>query len=85
MAFRFFWIELEGDAGRLARSFGVTASSRDDALDQLRRVVFINRAMPSVVTVVEDVDIESLDMAHVRQNMGVPVGRGIWYPMGYRP
>ena len=63
---------------------GVTASSRDDALEILRFMVFKDEPMPKVQEFVEDVDVNNLDQGHVVPNMGVVAWRGVWFPPGYQ-
>jgi hypothetical protein len=62
---------------------GVTAHDYDDALALLRETVFGGAELPKVAAVAEDVDISTLDVRHVRPNMGNPTMRGVWFPMGY--
>jgi hypothetical protein len=62
---------------------GVTAYSREDAEELLREHVFKDEEMPRVISVVEDVDVRTLDQNHVVPNMGVVSLRGIWFPLGY--
>jgi hypothetical protein len=62
---------------------GVTASSRDEALELLRALVFRSHPMPSIEKCIEDVKISDLDTKHVLPNMGDCSQRGIWFPMGY--
>jgi hypothetical protein len=62
---------------------GVTARDYDDAIDILGSTVFRGQAMPPIATVIEDVDISTLDQGHVVLNMEVPVFRGVWFPQGY--
>ena len=38
---------------------------------------------PPIESISEDVDISTLDEGHVRPNMGNPLRRGIWFPIGY--
>ena len=61
---------------------GVTAFDYPDALEILRRVVFVDQPF-QVESVQENVDIQTLDQNHVVPNMGVVIFRGIWYPLGY--
>jgi hypothetical protein len=49
----------------------------------MKERIFINDPMPEVVTVIEDVDIGTLDQKHVISNMEACVFRGIWFPRGY--
>ena len=62
---------------------GVTAYSYDDAISLLRRRVFKDEELPTIVSVIENVDVSTLDQRHVIPNMGVCVDRGIWFPLGY--
>jgi hypothetical protein len=63
---------------------GVTAYSRDDALEILRFMVFKDEPMLKVQEIVEDVDVNNLDQGHVVPNMGVVAWRGVWFPKGYQ-
>jgi hypothetical protein len=86
MALVRFWFEFDATdplpAG-LRMGCGVTASSIDDATRLLADRVFKGASIPAITRVVQDVDIGSLDAGHVRPNMGVPVLRGVWFPLGY--
>ena len=62
---------------------GVTASSKEEALELVRKRVFRSQRMPSVVKCIEDVDISQLDPNHVLPNIGDDLLRGIWFPLGY--
>ena len=61
--------------------FGVTAIDVDDAMSIVRREWFerIDREMPPIREIVEDVDISTLD-EHVIPNMNPPNWRGLWFP-----
>jgi len=59
---------------------GVTAVSRDDALTLVRTGLFEGDSLPPVADVIEDVDVRTIDLLHVRPNMGDPSVRGIWFP-----
>jgi hypothetical protein len=61
----------------------VTAYSYEDALSLLKEKVF-EGTEPPIIDVVPDVDISELDQNHVIPNMGVPVWRGVWFPLGYQ-
>ena len=85
---RRFWIELNLEGKRdvpvsVDMGFGITAHSLDDALQLLREQVFRGRELPPLDRVREDVDISMLDPNHVRPNMGNPVVRGVWFPLGF--
>ena len=86
---RRFWFEFdltvedEHPAGILL-GCGVTARSYEDAVVLLRERVWEGRELPSIRKVIEDVDISSLDRAHVLPNLVMPpVWRGVWFPQGY--
>jgi hypothetical protein len=79
-----YWIELESSDPALAWQgqfhYGVTAYNYEDALKLLVERFCMNRDFPSVVSVVEDVDISTLQVGKLVTEIGVPVWRGIWYP-----
>jgi hypothetical protein len=84
-----YWIEFDFAEGyeppvgtRLG--IGVTAFDRDDALGLVGERVFSAHEVPPVSRVREDVDVSTLDQAHVIPNMAPPNSRGIWFPLGYR-
>lgn len=62
---------------------GVTAFSKEDAIDLMKERVFTKTPFPAIQNVQEDVDVSTLDAGHVRPNMGNVVKRGIWFPIGY--
>ena len=68
----------------LATGCGVTAKTYDDALQLLQKYMFKDIAIPSILEVIEDVDISALDKDHVLPNMEIPTKRGIWFPKGYK-
>jgi hypothetical protein len=83
-----FWITFkidtpEGVVPPFPRNYGVTAFDLEDALRLLKEAVFRDRGMYEIESVVPDVDVSALDPDHVLPNIGVPAGRGIWYPRGY--
>jgi hypothetical protein len=68
-----FWFDLEDKRG-----IGVTAYSREDAEYLINNEEgWVGR---KVVSVIENVDIRTLDQEHIIPNMGAPNFRGIWYP-----
>ncbi|HLK14711.1 MAG TPA: hypothetical protein VKT78_07900 [Fimbriimonadaceae bacterium] len=83
---RKFWFKFAplGRPTPLNLGCGVSASSYEDAVSLLRRHVFKEQAVPEIVSVLEDVDVSSLDARHVLPNMESPLLRGIWFPKGYR-
>ncbi len=61
--------------------YGVTAFSLDDA----KNLLFIKYGLPAhaleeIEGIIEDVDLQTLNISHVRRNMGPPNFRGVWYP-----
>ena len=79
-----FWINVEERKGTTPSSplgYGVTAFDRHDALALLKADVFPGE-LPAIESIVEDVDIASLDERHIRPNMETPAFRGVWYPKG---
>jgi hypothetical protein len=78
-----YWItfDVADDVASLVRpGVGVTAVSRDDALELVRATLFAGGSLPPVAAVIEDVDVRTLDEGHVRPNMGDPSARGVWFP-----
>lgn len=61
---------------------GITAFDKEDALILLNSLVFNGKEMP-IKTIVENVDITSLDQGHVIPNMNPPIYRGVWFPLGF--
>ncbi len=57
---------------------GVTAYDERDARSMLIDKVFPVFGARDVVSVAENVDVNSLDDGHVRPNMGIPSNRGVW-------
>ena len=41
---------------------------------------WLNRPLPPIRRVTEDVDVRTLERGHVCPNMGVVIWRGVWYP-----
>jgi len=62
---------------------GVTAYNLDDAVAVLEQAVFADGRSYDVASVVEDVDVSTLDPKHVIPNMNPPIWRGVWFPKGY--
>jgi hypothetical protein len=73
---RRYWFQTKTGFG-----FGVTAYSIADARELLAAVIHDRYRESEVLTITEDVDIRSLDQAHVISNMGPPNLRGVWYPL----
>jgi len=72
---RRFWFVLSD-----GRGIGVTAASELEArgLVEPVRTHFFTEA--SVVQIVPDIEVASLDQDHVIPNMGPVAVRGVWYP-----
>lgn len=68
---------------RLARGCGVTAYSYEDAIALLQTYMVeeFQQPLPPIKTVIADIDISTLDTNHVLPNIGVPVWRGVWFPL----
>jgi hypothetical protein len=91
----FYWIEFGAsllggheEIGWLHKVCGVTAFTLDDALYLVSKQVCDGRSLPPVRTIIEDVNLATLDPGHVRPHIGVPIFRGVWFPrvdsQGYR-
>ncbi len=83
-----YWIEFDLSLNDphppgLLLGCGVTAYDYDDAMWLIRERVFAAAALPHIKNVIENVDISTLDANHVLVNMGTPLQRGIWFPLGY--
>lgn len=62
-----------------ALGYGVTAHNREDALKLLANRVF-GGALPQIESVLENVDVSTLDEGHIRPNIAPPAFRGVWFP-----
>lgn len=62
---------------------GITAYNYEDALSILLTKVFVNKSLPKVLKMIEDVDLRKLDHNHVLPNMAPVNLRGVWFPLGY--
>jgi hypothetical protein len=62
---------------------GVTAFNRDDAITILREYVFKKEKNLEWISLIEGIDISTLDQRHVLPNIGDVAKRGIWFPLGY--
>lgn len=84
---RKFWFRFEALPRPTAINLGcgVTADSRDDALQLLREHVFGPNGPPPIVEYIEDVELDQIEQKHARPNIGDPQRRGIWFPQGYPP
>ncbi len=76
-----YWIEF-GHVGKrhpINLGCGVTASDIHDAL-LLVGMAFPDLDLGSPLSVIEDVDVSSLDANHVLPNLGNVLVRGVWWP-----
>jgi hypothetical protein len=79
-----YWFHFEGtSAPALQLGCGVTAHDYDDAIGLIRDRIFKNKPMPRVREVIEDIDLTTLDAKHILPNTGIPVARGVWFPLGW--
>lgn len=82
-----YWFEFSGSLQEfpsgLILGCGVTAYDYADAISILRQKVFKGKELPEIKSIVENIDIRTLDNGHIRPNMGDPTLRGVWFPMGY--
>lgn len=76
-----YWLEFEEPSDNGGPSLvGVTALDLEDALRLVGDAWFEGKPVPRPTAVTEHVDVSTLP-EWVRQNMGVPTWRGIWYPI----
>lgn len=68
----------------LALGCGVSATSYEEAISFMRSQIFKAEPLPEIASVIEDVDVSTLDRGHVIPNMESPLVPGIWFPKGYR-
>jgi hypothetical protein len=85
---RRFWFEFAVDNPEdlppgIRLGCGVTARSIEEGTSLIQERVFGGARVPPVTKIIVDVDISTLDGAHVRPNMGNPLLPGIWFPLGY--
>ncbi|MCG8544492.1 MAG: hypothetical protein MJE12_09815 [Alphaproteobacteria bacterium] len=83
-----YWIKFEFGADDerppgFGFSCGVTAYTLDDALEIIKTQAFNGKDLPKIGTLIEDVDVSTLDRGRIRPNMGIVIDRGIWFPQGY--
>jgi hypothetical protein len=80
-----FWFQFENlpESIPLGLGCGVSAWTQDDALNILNETVLRGLEGVEIVSVEEDVDVQTLDQDHIVRNMGDVTMRGIWFPVGY--
>lgn len=67
------------DAPPGPKQVGVTAFDQADALDLVRERWWPEQSMPTVEAILEDVDVSAMPLDS--RLLGVPIWRGIWYPV----
>ena len=82
---RRFWFVFEhlGTPTPLNLGCGVTAFDYDDAVNILRKRVFVGMNLPGILECIENIDVSTLDRKHVLPNLGLVTARGVWFPQGY--
>lgn len=75
-----FTFEKSADPSPLNMGCGITAFDLQDAKNLLKKMVFPMFGNRSIASFIEDVDASTLEQNHVRNNMGSPVVRGVWFP-----
>lgn len=85
MRLRRFWFTFRSPPrfSPLGMGCGVTAQSREEATQILTSTVFAGCSVPIIDSVVEDIDVRTLDQNHVVPNMGQVASRGVWFPLGH--
>jgi len=81
-----YWIKFTGspeDLWPCQMGCGVTAYDEEDALRLIQERIFQEKPLPPVQKIDTDIDLSTLDPSHILPNIGVPIRRGIWFPMGF--
>ena len=86
---RRFWIVFDGSEchdlpGGVRIGVGVSARDEAEALATVSKRVFGRGPSPPIARLIVDVDVSTLDEAHVLPNMLPPTSPGVWFPLGYR-
>ncbi len=84
-ALRRFWFTFKNPPlfSPLGLGCGITAFDYEDAVNILVSMVFSDESLPEIDSVIEDVNIQTLDQKRVVPNIGLVVVRGVWFPLGY--
>lgn len=82
---RRFWFEFSDSPkySPLGLGCGISAYDQSDAVEILKKNIFSVKGELSISKCIEDVDMSLLDGKHVLPNIGSPLVRGIWFPMGF--
>ena len=82
-----YWFNFKGNLldlpPGLIMGCGVTAYNYADAISIVQQKVFKGKELPEIKTKIENIDVSTLDKAHVLPNMKDPTLRGVWFPGGY--
>ena len=83
-----YWFEFEinprqAQFPRVSLGCGVIAYNYEDALVLITEKVFQNIALLPIKSVVEHIDVSTLDSNHNRSSKGLTLIRGAWFPLGY--
>ena len=70
-----YWFQSKNYAG-----IGVTAYSKEDAIALIKSEILVMAYEPNFESCIENIDIQELDINHVRPNMGDCTRRGVWFP-----
>ena len=65
---------------RVRLGYGVTAFALEDARQLLADCIHQFEREPEFVSIIEDVEVSTLDPGHVLPDMGPPNFRGVGYP-----
>ncbi len=82
-----FWFEFEKNTdfldSELKLGCGVSAYTKDDAHNLLKKKIFVDQEIPKITNIIENVDVNKLDEGHVVRRMGIVSNRGVWFPKHY--
>lgn len=78
-----YWLKLaRSDAPTILNiGCGITAHDIEDAKQIFESEIVPIYGAKQICQIIEDVDVSTLDEAHVKPNMGVPSNRGVWFPL----
>ncbi len=60
--------------------FGVTGFSLEDARQLLAEIKLPAHRLAEIKEIIENIDVSTLEANHIRNHMGPPNFRGVWYP-----